>query len=105
MKSPAGGPPHAFQWTCSWLLRRERVAPAAGARRLGRVLLLEIAEDELTILALDIRHVVALGHPAQRVVPLRAAQALRGDELEIVAWRAGVERLVASGSLGQILRP
>src|SRR5262245_43500717 len=85
------------------LLRRERILPAAGARGLRRILLLEIAEDQLAIRALDVGHVVPRRHPAQRLVPLRAVQSLRSDQLEIVTRGARIERLVAAGAGGEIL--
>src|SRR6266508_1432677 len=81
----------------------KRVLPAArrGPRRIGRF---QIIEHDLALVAVERRHVVPLGHPVERVVPLPTRLPLLGDELEAVAGRAGIEGLVASGPGRIVLR-
>ena len=67
-------------------------------------MLLKIIEDQLAISALYVGHIVPGRHPTQAIILLRPAHALRGYKFEIVTCRAGIERLLATGSFRQILR-
>src|SRR5262245_38894773 len=78
--------------------RREWILPAALARRARRVGLFEIVEHELALGARERRHVVPRRHEGHRLVPALTGQALRGHQLEVMAWCAGIERFLAPGA-------
>jgi hypothetical protein len=63
----------------------------------------EIVEDLLAIFAPHVRHVVALDHPVEAIVPALARDALRGDDFAAVTGGAEVERMVAVGAGGIML--
>src|SRR4029079_13917396 len=71
----------------------ERILPSA--RGAGRERRLEVVEQHLTVVVARPRHRVPLRHPVEGVVPAFAALALLRDDLEPVAGRAGIERLLA----------
>ena len=62
----------------------------------------QIVENLVAVLALYVRHVVAVDHPGQALVPTLARHALRRHDLEAVARRAEVEGVVPTG-MGRIL--
>src|SRR5215210_8445645 len=83
----------------------ERVLPTARPRRRARRIGPgEIIKHALALCALDRRHVVASGHEREGFVPALPAHALRRHQFEIMAWRAGIERLLASRAGGIFFR-
>ena len=84
---------------------QERILPAAaGGRCARRKRRFQIIQHDLLVLVVERRHAVPLHHQRNRVIPSRARQALRRDQLEIVACRAGIERIVAPRPVRKTLR-
>jgi len=62
---------------------------------------LEIVEDQHPLLVIHLGHALFLDHPVQRLVPMRARQALLADQAEGVAGVAEVEGLLLARPLRQ----
>src|SRR5262245_25065974 len=79
-----------------WVLPPARLAPLGECAG-------EIIKNLLAIFALHVRHVVALDHPLEALVPALARHALRGVDLEAVTRGAEIERFVSVGAGGILL--
>src|ERR1051326_3601281 len=75
------------------LFHWKRVLPPPRIGALGEGFL-QVVEDLLAVLALYVRHVMALDHPGEALVPAVARHSLGGDQLEAVAGGAEVEGIV-----------
>ena len=82
----------------------ERILPSSALAPLGKHGR-EVVQNLFAILALHVRHVVALDHPGQAFIPTLARHALRRHNFEAVAGGAEVEGIVAIGMLGILLGP
>jgi hypothetical protein len=73
-------------------------------RRARRIRRLEIVQHQFTIFAFQVGHAVLCCHNRERLFPLPAIHALRGDQLEAMTCGTGIERFLASWSRGKFLR-
>ena len=73
-------------------------------RRARRIRRLEIVQHQFTIFAFQVGHAVLCCHNRERLFPLPAIHALRGDQLEAMTCGTGIERFRAAWSRGKFLR-
>ena len=92
MAPPAGQPGVNGFLRGGWVRNGARCCPpsAAGPKLRGQVV-----EEARPLLALELRHAVALAHPGQRLVPALAAHRLVAHQPRGVAGGAEIEHLVA----------
>src|SRR5262245_16275682 len=93
----SGSPPARGRTGRRRLLFLEWVLPAGG-RAPRRECDCQIVEHDRAVVARKLRHVVALAHEVDRVVPLGTGLALLRHDAEAVAGRAGDEGLFTAGA-------